>query len=108
MNLEVDLQRSFPVLAVAYKGDWVRIRDFEGDEGWMHRSVLSDIATVQVATKSANLRRTPGGKVEWVLDRGYSLRVFGARGEWLEVSDLDEASGWLHKSVVWGAPPPSK
>ena len=30
------------------------------------------------------------------------MRVFSIRGDWIEVSGLDEASGWIHKRVVWG------
>ncbi|MFH1724465.1 MAG: SH3 domain-containing protein [Elusimicrobiota bacterium] len=98
----------FAVEVVGYRGAWVRVRDFEGDEGWMHKSVVSDIPTVQVVPKEAKLRESPGGKVVWILDRGYSLRVFGKKGAWLEVSDLESASGWIHESVVWGAPPPKQ
>lgn len=92
-----------PVQVVAYRGDWLKIRDLDGDEGWMRKEDLSDIPTVMVKTKEGKLRKSPGGPIVWILDRGYPLRVFGAKGEWLEVSDLSSASGWLHKSVVWGS-----
>lgn len=94
-----------PLEVRAYKGDWLRVRDLDGDEGWMHRDALDETPTVMVRFKEANLREKPGGKVAWVLERGYALRVFGVRGNWLEVSDLSEASGWIHKSAVWGAVP---
>lgn len=100
--------RFMPIQTVAYKGDWIRIRDLDGDTGWMHKDVLHDVPTVMTSTKNAKLRKRPGGRVLWLLDRGYSLRVFGERGEWLEVSDLSTATGWLHKSVAWGYPPPRR
>lgn len=102
------LWKYMPVEVVAYKGDWVRVRDLDGDEGWMERSVLHETPTVMVARKEAELRAKPGGKVVWLLERGYSLRVFAEQGEWLEVSDLSTASGWVLKSSVWGFPPPRK
>jgi len=92
----------FVVEIVKYRGDWRLIRDFEGDEGWVHQDDLSDVRAVQVRGKMANLRKSPGGKVVWELSRGYSLRVFSRRGDWLEVSDLQDANGWIHVDTVWG------
>jgi len=92
----------FVVEVVRYRGDWRLIRDFEGDEGWLHKDDLSTVRCVQVSGKMANLRKTPGGRVLWELSRGYSLRVFSRRGDWLEVSDLEDANGWVHVDTVWG------
>jgi len=100
------LWKYMPVEVVAYKADWVRVRDLDGDEGWMSKDLLCDTATVMVARREAPLRAAPNGKVLWLLERGYSLRVFSEKGEWLEVSDLGSASGWLLKGDVWGFPPP--
>jgi SH3-like domain-containing protein len=99
--------RLMPVEVVGYQGQWVKVRDLDGDEGWMAKETLCSVPTVMVAPKKgAQLRKSPGGKAEWILERGYSLRVFAQKDEWLEVSDLSEASGWILKSEVWGAPPP--
>ncbi|MFA5140313.1 MAG: SH3 domain-containing protein [Elusimicrobiota bacterium] len=96
-----------PVEVVAYQGRWVKVRDLDGDEGWMAKETLGSVPTVMVSPrKGAPLRKAPGGKTEWILERGYSLRVFAEKDEWLEVSDLSEASGWILKSEVWGAPAP--
>jgi len=95
----------FPVQVVSYRGDWIRISDFEGDKAWMHESVLDETRCVQAKRQGAKLRKSPGGRVLWLLDRGYPFRVFSKRGGWLEVSDLGSASGWIHESDVWGASP---
>ncbi|MEE8425019.1 MAG: SH3 domain-containing protein [Elusimicrobiota bacterium] len=97
-----EMWKYMPVQVVAFRGDWRRIRDLDGDEGWMHKDVLSDIPTVMVRSKAANLRKTRGGKVDWVLERGFPLRVFGTTGDWVEVSDLLAVGGWIHKTTVWG------
>ncbi|MBI5242514.1 MAG: hypothetical protein HY922_02375 [Elusimicrobia bacterium] len=103
------LWRFAPVEAVSYRGDWVRVRDFEGDAGWVKKSELtSDVPTVQVKAKEGRIRKGPGEKqkIIWLLDRGFALRVFGAKGDWLDVGDLDAVSGWIHSDEVWGFPPP--
>ncbi|MFH2203885.1 MAG: SH3 domain-containing protein [Elusimicrobiota bacterium] len=94
--------RFMPVEVIAYRGDWRKVRDLDGDTGWMHKVALADIPTVMVKSKDAKLRKSRGGKVVWLLDRGFALRVFSVRGDWIEVSDLSTASGWIHKSAVWG------
>ncbi|PIP83259.1 MAG: hypothetical protein CO113_05775 [Elusimicrobia bacterium CG_4_9_14_3_um_filter_62_55] len=96
----------FVVEILKYRGDWRRVRDFEGDEGWVHKDDLDGTPCVQVKGKTANLRKTPGGTVLWELEHGYALRVFSRRGDWLEVSDLEDANGWIHVDTVWGMTDP--
>jgi SH3-like domain-containing protein len=98
-----NLWKYMPVEIIGYRGNWRQIRDLDGHIGWMQKEDLVKTRTVMVSVKEANLRKTRGGKIEWVLERGFSLRVFSTKGDWLEVSDLSAVSGWIHKSVVWGA-----
>ena len=49
----------YPLKVAERDGDWVSIRDFENDEGWIHRSLLSDTPAVVVVTAKANLREGP-------------------------------------------------
>lgn len=93
--------RFTPFEVLGRSGSWVHVRDYEGDEGWVHGSILSKVITVAVKTEKANLREAPGGAVLWILDQGYPMRLIKSEGSWLQVTD-GEATGWLHKSVVWG------
>lgn len=83
---------------------WARVRDFEGDEGWVHRELLSSRPCVIVAAKRANLREGPGTNfdVRYRLERGYPLRVIGRDGNWLQVMDDDAVGGWIVERLVWG------
>ena len=101
--------RFAPVEAMSYRGDWIRIRDFEGDGGWVKKSDLAgDVPTVAVTAKEGKVRAGPSEKqkVVWLLDRGYALRVFASKGDWLDIGDLDAVSGWIRRDEVWGFPPP--
>ncbi|KAF0127798.1 MAG: hypothetical protein FD189_1260 [Elusimicrobia bacterium] len=93
--------RFTPFEVLGRSGSWVRVRDYEGDEGWVHGSILSKVVTVAVRTPKANLRETPGGEISWILEQGYPMKLISTEGSWLQVTD-GEATGWLHKSVVWG------
>lgn len=99
------LWKYMPVEALSYRGDWVRVRDHEGDTGWVQRSELThDVPTVCVIAKEGKLRKKPGSseKLLWLLDRGYALRLFAVKGDWAEVSDLDEVNGWIRRDELWG------
>ncbi|HNT96815.1 MAG TPA: SH3 domain-containing protein [Elusimicrobiales bacterium] len=93
--------RYAPFEVLGRSGAWTHVRDYEGDEGWVHGSILSKVRAVAVKTEKANLRETPGGEISWVLDRGYPMKLLKTEGNWVQVTD-GEATGWLHRSVVWG------
>ncbi|MEA3306357.1 MAG: SH3 domain-containing protein [Elusimicrobiota bacterium] len=91
-----------PFEIIGSKGKWQKVKDFMGDIGWMHISVLSDTPAMIVKTEQANLREDPGSKeILWVLDKTYPLKFIEKKGNWLHVKD-DEISGWLHNTTVWG------
>ena len=96
--------RYYPVEVLDREGNWLRISDYENEEGWIHRTLLSGVPTVVVTSQKANVREGPGTDhdILWVLDKEYSLKLLEAEGDWLKVSDGGEVSGWIHTSVVWG------
>jgi len=96
--------RYYPVEVLDREGNWLRISDYENEEGWIHRTLLSGVPTVVVTSQKANVREGPGTErdILWVLDKEYSLKLLEAEGDWLKVSDGGEVSGWIHTSVVWG------
>ena len=52
---------------------------------------------VSVAREEVNLRSGPGTRysAEWVLSRGFPLKVVGRRGDWLHVRTSDGVEGWV-------------
>lgn len=94
----------YPVEIVDSDGNWLKISDYENDEGWIHKSVVSGAPTVVVTSQKANVREGPGMEYEsvWELDQAYSLKLLKVERGWLKVSDGNEVSGWIHNSVVWG------
>jgi len=96
--------RYYPLEILDRSGNWLMISDFENEEGWIYRPLLSGVPTVVVTSQKANVREGPGleNDVLWVLDREFSLKLLEVSGDWLRVSDGKEVSGWIHKSVTWG------
>jgi SH3-like domain-containing protein len=61
---------------------------------------------VSVSGKEANLRSGPGTQhpAEWILGRGYPLKVIGRQGNWLEVIDFENDKGWIHRPLTSSTP----
>jgi SH3-like domain-containing protein len=61
---------------------------------------------VSVAAREVNLRSGPGTQhpVEWLLSRGYPLRVIGSQGSWLRVIDFENDKGWVYRPLTSSTP----
>lgn len=96
--------RLTPFLVLDWIGDWAKVRDYEGDDGWIHGSLLADVPTVIVTAKDAAVRGGPGAGYRglWTLEEGYTLKVLAVDGVWLKVTDDDEVRGWVLRRLVWG------
>ena len=92
-----------PFVVVTQKGDWYKCRDFEGDSGWVAKSVLGRAATVITIKDDCNVRSGPGTKypVRYILDREIPLKVLTRKGRWLKIEHEDGEQGWIHASLVW-------
>jgi SH3-like domain-containing protein len=61
---------------------------------------------VSVAREEVNLRSGPGTRysAEWVLSRGFPLKVVGRRGDWLQVQDFENDKGWILRTLTSTTP----
>ncbi|MFN4018635.1 MAG: SH3 domain-containing protein [Reyranella sp.] len=61
---------------------------------------------VSVAREEVNLRSGPGTRysAEWVLSRGFPLKVVGKRGDWLQVQDFENDKGWILRTLTSTTP----
>ncbi len=97
------VEKYYPVTVVEKKGGWCRIKDFEGDEGWIEGSLLSKVNTVIVKVAKCNVRSGPGTDFEiaFSVTKGIPFKVLQTKGQWLEVEHADGDSGWIMKNLVW-------
>ncbi len=100
------VQRYHPVEVVDRSGKWVRFRDFEGDEAWIHQSLVKPlvITSWKGKQKKDNVRTGPGtkNKVKFTIGQGVPFYVKDKKGRWLRVERADgkKGSGWIHDSLV--------
>jgi SH3-like domain-containing protein len=94
----------YPVDIVKSSGKWHQIRDFEGDTGWIHGSLLKNIPAVIVKGNIVNVRKGPGKefKVLFQAEKGVSFRLLERQKAWFKVQHADGEVGWIHKSLLWG------
>lgn len=95
--------RNYPIDVLEKQGPWYRFRDFEGDIGWVHSSLVSRVATVITKAPKCNVRSGPGTghDIAFTVVDGISFRLLGRKGAWLRIEHADGDRGWIHRSLVW-------
>jgi SH3-like domain-containing protein len=97
------VEKYHPLNVLRSQGDWCLFEDFEGDRGWIHRSLLVNAKTVVVKKNQCNVRSGPGtgNAILFTVDKGVPFKVLEEKGKWLHVVHADGDTGWIHRSLVW-------
>lgn len=98
------LSRGYPLLVLARQGQWLKVRDFENDEGWVYRPLTDRTAHFIVKSKTANIRSGPGTKHRIVGKASYGdvLKTLSRRGSWARVRSESGVVGWVARKLLWG------
>lgn len=97
-------RRGMPVEIIEEYGNWRKVKDVEGEEGWLHHGLLSGKRTVLVKGKAEHpLRRNPDSTAPVILKAkpmviGSLLRC-SRLWCYIEISDY---KGWIEKTALWG------
>lgn len=99
-------RRGMPVEIIEEYGNWRKIRDMEGTEGWLHHGLLSGKRTALVSGTERPLRRNPDAGAPIILKA--KPMVIGAllrcSRHWCHV-EISGYKGWMEKSSLWGVYP---
>jgi SH3-like domain-containing protein len=97
------VEKYHPLLVVKRQQDWYFIKDFEGDQGWIHQSLLDKTQTVIVNASNCNVRAGAGSEndILFTVDKGIPFKVLKKDGRWLHVQHRDGDRGWIFDSLVW-------
>ncbi|WP_458775257.1 SH3 domain-containing protein [Desulforhopalus sp. 52FAK] len=99
----------YPVTVIKKQGNWVKVRDFEKDTGWIHKSLLhySPHVVVKVNRNSngkINIRKGPStskaivGKAQY----GVVFKTLERKSGWIYVEHESGLKGWIKESLLWG------
>ncbi|HAA04370.1 MAG TPA: peptide-binding protein [Syntrophobacteraceae bacterium] len=108
LDTQVMFQASlgYPVEIKEKKGDWVLIRDWEGDSGWVFEPMISDIRTAVVRSEGANVRSAPGteSEVKIKVHKGEIFKILDRKNDWVKIGYyLDGGEvGWIRKDLIFG------
>jgi SH3-like domain-containing protein len=96
-------EKYYPVQVLKKNGDWYRFKDFEGDEGWVHNSIVDNTRTVITKNEKCNIRSGPGTQFDIVftVERGVPFKVIEKKGQWLQIQHADGDKGWVFETLVW-------
>lgn len=106
------LKSGLPIEITQEYGNWMRVRDADGAEGWIYRSLLSGKRTAVLAPwnrgkeQLISLRDTPktGSKLVARVEPGATAKIVSCDGQWCFL-EFGEAEGWVRQSLLWGAYP---
>ena len=83
---------------------WRKVRDAEGTEGWMHRSLLSGLRTALLRGTVADLHHLPDMKTPVILqaEPGVIGKLLKCRKFWCQM-ELGDTRAWIRRSAIFGA-----
>lgn len=96
-------EKYYPVFVFEKTGAWYHFRDFEGDEGWIHKSIVQNIPSIITAKPVCNVRSGPGTQHEilFTVEGGVPFKILKRQGNWIYVEHRDGDKGWIHNSLTW-------
>ncbi len=103
----VFVRDGLPVEIIREFENWRQIRDWEGSEGWIHRSLLSGRRTAMIAPWDDRaqfaLRRSASEDAEIVayLEAKLIVDIVACNKNWCQLQD-DRFNGWIEQNRLWG------
>lgn len=99
----------FPVEIIERNKNWVKVKDFENDTGWVHKSFLSTephmiIKANKNTEEKINIRKGPGSEHAIVGKAHYGvvLKTLQHQNDWVELQHESGLKGWISSSFLWG------
>lgn len=98
------LGRGYPLRVVGRHGDWLEVRDFENDKGWIYRLFTSSTPYHIVKVKVANLRSQPttSSRIIGKFVYGVTLKTIERKSGWVKVQHEGGLRGWVARRLLWG------
>jgi SH3-like domain-containing protein len=96
-------RRDMPLEVTDEYGNWRRVRDRDGQGGWIHFSLLSGVRTVIVEEDMAALHMKPdaAAPVTARAEAGVIAELDECAADWCRI-EADGYRGWVHRTALWG------
>lgn len=108
-------KQGLPVEITQEYDQWRKIRDCDGDEGWVYQSLLSGNRTAMITpwqkdkSKLAPMRIEPNENASLAaeIEPGVIAVIHKCDGKWCELG-VGHTRGWVMQDQLWGAYPGEK
>ena len=88
-------------------GQWRKIRDINGEGGWVHSTVIAGNRSVVVVSKNPILLLSSPGKYEKAVAKllpEIRCSLNKCQKEWCQIT-CNSYKGWVSRKVLWGVYP---
>ena len=99
----------FPLRVLSRKGNWVKVKDFENDTGWVHKDYLASTPHMIVKVfknkkKKINIRSGPSTKYKIVGKAYYGVvfKTLEQKKGWAKIQHESGLTGWVKRDLLWG------
>ncbi len=97
---------NLPIEIIAEFGDWRKVKDFDGTQGWIHKSLLSGHLYGLVLKDKTPLlgdNDKNSSVVAW-LQNGVVAKLLKCKGDFcqIQIRREDSFKGWVLKTDLWG------
>lgn len=99
-----ELGEGFPLVVLKKKKYWLKVKDFEGDVGWVYRKLTSNRPHLIVKKDLVNIRKKPTSGSMLVGKAKYGV-VFATLKQykgWVKVKHQSGLTGWIRRDLLWG------
>lgn len=99
-----ELGEGFPLKVETKKGKWLKVSDFEGDDGWIYGDLVARKPHLIVKNKRVNVRSGPSGnnKIVGQANYGVVFKTLKQENGWAKVKHENGLTGWVQRSLLWG------
>jgi SH3-like domain-containing protein len=96
-------RRGLPVKIIREFGEWRRVSDMDGIEGWMHTKMLSSQRSAIVIGTTRVMFQQPdtGSKPQWRAQVGVTGRIMICQEAWCQLN-IDGKTGYIMRTHIWG------
>lgn len=109
------LRPGMPLEIIAEFDTWRQVRDWQGTEGWIHKSLLKGKRSFWTLSKTQELKDKPDEKAKTIafVEAAVIGILHECQAKWcrVEMKSSDEANknknykGWLPRQAIWGIYP---
>lgn len=97
-------RKHLPVEVVEEYDNWRKIRDVDGEWGWVLKTMLDGRRYAIVKTNLEPAYKRPDVKsiMQMRLEKGALVKINSCQQQWCQVTGGDDISGWLNRSKLFG------